>query len=184
MAGNMEHKLGIGFIMHRALLGVSSALLICLGCTSSHAATGKWIKPFRLIQACPRIGISPTRCVIIHGGAAGTPLDVTQTIRNATGDQIYIRVSVGDNSGFIAENDNGVTSVDPALEWDEVFGCAIRGQPQIGMDQAKVLSTCWGAAKAVTKLTTRDAVREFHFYDNGNALHLKNGVVDGIIERY
>lgn len=162
-----------------------SVLLICtMGFTStlSHAATAKWIRPFRQIQVCPRIGISPARCSIVYGGIAGIPLEVRQVIRNATGDHTYIRVSVGHSAGFVAEDDPAVTSVDPSIEWDEVFGCAIRGQPRIGMDRANVLSTCWGTPKSITKLTTDNAIFEYQFFDHGRALHLTNGIVDLIVE--
>jgi hypothetical protein len=157
-------------------------LLIGTGCSLSQAATPKWVKPFGWIKICPRIGISPTQCTIIHGGVAGTPIEVTQLIRNATGDHTYIRVKVGDEAGFSAEDDAGLTSVDPTIEWEEVFGCAIHGKPRIGMDLAKVLSTCWGKATAITKITTDKTVTEYHFYSKGRTLRLTNGDVDVVIE--
>jgi hypothetical protein len=183
MAGNTERKIYAG--LRLLMLSALSVILICTGSAFSEVATERWIKPFRWIQICPRIGIAPAECMTIYGGAGGTPLKVRQTIRNATGDQTYIRVeTAGDKAGFIAENDTGMTSIDPEIERDEVLGCVIRGKPWIGMDQARVLSTCWGRPRVIRTVTTTKAVSEVYFYSNGRALHLTNGVVDIVFEQY
>ncbi|SHM80716.1 hypothetical protein [Bradyrhizobium lablabi] len=160
-----------------------AVILIGPGINLSHAADSKWVKPFRWVKICPRIGITPAECTSIHGGIAGNPIEVTQTIRNATGNHTYVRVKSDDKVGFVAENDNSITSVDPAIEWEDVFGCAIHGHPQIGMPISEVLSTCWGKETATTTITTAEGVTEYRFYGKGRALRLKDGNVDLILEK-